>query len=70
MKFEEWFVMQMGERPTQKHVRQLYDDIGALQVRLNEVQNLLAATIRWDQQREAALYAWQAREKEMEKENA
>lgn len=59
--FEKWFNEQFRERPSESSMADLLANVATCKARTSAAERLLAQVERWEDQRQAALYAWQAR---------
>lgn len=60
--FEQWFVAQHGPRPSGLDTTVLRNRVRAQERTLRQDQSLLTAVERWEDLRNAALYAWQIKD--------
>jgi hypothetical protein len=63
MTFGQWFRAQFGKRPSPRTVLQLEGVVDGVRWQLAKAEEVLRKTRKWENDREAALYAWQARGK-------
>jgi len=65
MKFEDWFEKQFGKAPQPKNsLSDLWDETDRLRKLLNLAEAQVRERERWIDQRKAALYAWNMKEKD------
>ncbi len=63
MNFSQWFIAQFGKRPSPESLQSLERKMGNAKMAYLAAKSKCRQLDDWERSRTAALYAWQAREK-------
>lgn len=64
MKFNEWFLLQFGKRPSSKSLLDLKDEAKSLSMQAERARDLYHKVDQWEILRNATQYAWNINDKD------
>jgi hypothetical protein len=64
MKFDEWFKLQFGNRPSSKSLFELEDEAESLALQAGRAKDLCHKVNHWEILRNACQYAWNLKDKD------